>query len=397
VAIFASACYVTLGTLFRRRLPGDGRSVFGAVCLAVVFATLAVPLHLELEGITLAWAVEGPVLLWLGYRFSYGPVRVFGFGVLVLTLIRLFAVDWPVHDESFVPFLNARFGSAAFVPAASAAFAFVARTFRDRSTPLDRGLGVTAGIISGLLALGIVHFETAQALDQAGAETLALAAGPVLWAVSGVLFVLAGMRRRVLAVRVVGLVVLAGALMQILPVYGSEWSLRAGLFVINARFGGALTAVLAIFAAAAIYRRTSPEAVAEARGIVSPLVGVGLAVLLATISTEIWVHFTSSIADPEEARWTAQMGLSIAWALYSMILLALGFARRIRPLRLAALGLFGVTALKAVLVDLAVLQQAYRIIAFLVLGLLLIGASWAYHRAEKRLSAPSGDPEEGGR
>jgi uncharacterized membrane protein len=33
------------------------------------------------------------------------------------------------------------------------------------------------------------------------------------------------------------------------------------------------------------------------------------------------------------------------------------------------------------LIDIAVLQQLYRIIAFLVLGLLLLVVTWGYHRA----------------
>jgi len=33
------------------------------------------------------------------------------------------------------------------------------------------------------------------------------------------------------------------------------------------------------------------------------------------------------------------------------------------------------------LIDIAVLQQLYRIIAFFVLGLLLLVVAWGYHRA----------------
>jgi len=34
--------------------------------LAAVFLTLAIPVQLGLHGITLAWAAEGLLLLWLG-------------------------------------------------------------------------------------------------------------------------------------------------------------------------------------------------------------------------------------------------------------------------------------------------------------------------------------------
>jgi uncharacterized membrane protein len=61
----------------------------------------------------------------------------------------------------------------------------------------------------------------------------------------------------------------------------------------------------------------------------------------------------------------------------------------VRSLRLAALGLFGLTALKLVLVDMAEVQEVYRIVSFLVLGVLMIGASYLYHRVEKRLGLSS--------
>ena len=36
------------------------------------------------------------------------------------------------------------------------------------------------------------------------------------------------------------------------------------------------------------------------------------------------------------------------------------------------------------------LEQMYRIISFMVLGILMVGASYLYHLAEKRLQTPAG-------
>jgi uncharacterized membrane protein len=55
--------------------------------------------------------------------------------------------------------------------------------------------------------------------------------------------------------------------------------------------------------------------------------------------------------------------------------------RRSAALRWAALALFGLTVIKAMLVDIAELQQLYRIIVFFVLGLLLLSVAWGYHKA----------------
>jgi uncharacterized membrane protein len=49
--------------------------------------------------------------------------------------------------------------------------------------------------------------------------------------------------------------------------------------------------------------------------------------------------------------------------------------------RWASLALFAFTIVKAVLVDIAQLQQFYRIVVFFVLGVLLLLVAWGYHKA----------------
>lgn len=47
-----------------------------------------------------------------------------------------------------------------------------------------------------------------------------------------------------------------------------------------------------------------------------------------------------------------------------------------------------VTAAKVVLADIAQVQQGYRVTLPRVLGLLLLGASWLYHRLGERVRGP---------
>ena len=105
------------------------------------------------------------------------------------------------------------------------------------------------------------------------------------------------------------------------------------------------------------------------------------------ISVETHTYFTAlAIAEREPGdaahqRWLGQMALSVVWAVYAGALAALGFIRRAGPIRWAALVLFAVTVVKAMIVDIAELQQLYRIIVFFVLGVLLLIVAWAYHKA----------------
>jgi uncharacterized membrane protein len=75
------------------------------------------------------------------------------------------------------------------------------------------------------------------------------------------------------------------------------------------------------------------------------------------------------------------MALSVLWAAYAAALAAVGFMRRIAAIRWASLALFALTVIKAMLVDVAQLQQLYRIIVLFVLGILLLLVAWGYHKA----------------
>lgn len=72
--------------------------------------------------------------------------------------------------------------------------------------------------------------------------------------------------------------------------------------------------------------------------------------------------------------------ISILWALFSVGLMGIGFARRVALVRKTALGLFAVTLGKVFLVDMANVGTPYRIASFMVLGSMLVGASWLYYR-----------------
>jgi uncharacterized membrane protein len=75
-----------------------------------------------------------------------------------------------------------------------------------------------------------------------------------------------------------------------------------------------------------------------------------------------------------------QLQLSALWSLAGVGTLMLGLSRQSRPLRLAGLGLLGLTAAKVFLYDLAALTSVYRVGSFLGLGLLLLLAALAYQR-----------------
>lgn len=112
------------------------------------------------------------------------------------------------------------------------------------------------------------------------------------------------------------------------------------------------------------------------------LAGYALVSLLAWVTLEVRRHFQPlamalDLAPPGGAELYAY---SFAWLAFGACLLALGVKHGSRVLRLAALGVIGLTVLKAFLVDMGGLGGLWRVLSFLGLGLALIGLGWVYRR-----------------
>jgi uncharacterized membrane protein len=75
-----------------------------------------------------------------------------------------------------------------------------------------------------------------------------------------------------------------------------------------------------------------------------------------------------------------QLSLSVLWGLYASLLIGVGIYKQIPAARIFGIVLLGATVLKVFFVDLSSLQTFYRIISFIVLGLLLLTVSYGYNR-----------------
>jgi hypothetical protein len=71
-------------------------------------------------------------------------------------------------------------------------------------------------------------------------------------------------------------------------------------------------------------------------------------------------------------------GISILWSIFALGLILSGIWKEVRALRYLGLGLFGVVVWKVFFSDLAQLDQLYRIIAFILLGVLVLSGSFIY-------------------
>ena len=103
------------------------------------------------------------------------------------------------------------------------------------------------------------------------------------------------------------------------------------------------------------------------------------------LSFEVWHTFSHALrtAAPSarEGLMDAQnLSLTAVWAVYAVAGLVIGIARRWRYVRLGALVFLAVPIVKVFAYDVFKLEMAYRIAAFVGLGLLLLASAYLYQR-----------------
>ncbi len=397
MALGFGALYTLLGAWTRKRLPDESRALFGFVALAVAFVTIAVPLHLEIPGTAVLWAIEGPILLYLGYRFRYAPLRHGAAGIAALATIYAIGEHTPLHHALFVPIANIPFATAVATVAALMVFVRVHRAFQADGAVWDAHLRTGAMVTAALTAAYFASAEASEYLtflapervwELAGAWSLRLpqCASAMALAASALVTVAQAHRAKSHALFASGALVAGVAALVSISAYERAGSGFA--WFANGRFAAAL-AVAAAGAFAASRR------VEGARGTIDPRpIGIGLVTTfaLAILTLENYSFFSMRRAD-QQAEWGAQMAVTITWGVFAVGALVGGFRLRNRVLRLAALGLLGVAGLKLVLFDMSSVEQVYRILTFVAMGLLMIGASYLYHLVEKRVAPDASNSE----
>ena len=141
------------------------------------------------------------------------------------------------------------------------------------------------------------------------------------------------------------------------------------------RWATSISVLGAMFAVATMLRRSASDeripGIADARNLMYALFGV-LAFVVLNVEVAAW-FYDYALA----ARFAA---ISVLWAICAISLMILGFWFHLVVPRRCSLVLFAATLLKVFLWDMAKVSTPYRIVSFLVLGLMLIGASYLYHR-----------------
>lgn len=152
----------------------------------------------------------------------------------------------------------------------------------------------------------------------------------------------------------------------------------------NKRFPGCIAAVSAFYmlmSFTARYRAILQDYERHVFEIIFVITQV-LSLVLLSVEVHDFFRFRSPdhVLGWGDAHYAYQLSLSVLWALYASLLTGVGIIKRLRGARIAGIVLLGATVLKVFLLDLSSLRTFYRIISFIVLGLLLLAVSYSYNR-----------------
>lgn len=378
ITLGLTAIYTALAILFRKRNPKDTKTVFAACAFAVTFLTLTLPLQLSANALTIAWAAEAPLVLYIGFRFHYLPLRIFSILVALVATVQVFHAHWPLHKGLFSPFCNDNFLTSFTVAATLLLCGIIGQRLSARESNtegIDKGISQVFWAGGGLFALLLIQQECFLWLRPEYSKQLALVASALIWLGGSLAYLFGARTAKTARFCLPGALALVIGLVYVLSTMSRLRSAERLLFL-NQEFLAAGVGVLTLLLYAHVLRGMKQH-------VWSALCAGSSALLLFSLLTNEVSSFADEVlSQPENA---IQLWVTIAWGGYAALLLITGFWRRQRWIRYSALALLAIAALKLLVLDMCHSNDLLRIIAFVVVGILLLGASFFYHKLEKRI------------
>ncbi|RAV30876.1 DUF2339 domain-containing protein [Sinomicrobium soli] len=413
--------FIVSVVVYRQKL--TDRNLFYMVSgLVLVFITLAIPVQLEGNWVTLLWAGEAALLFWIGRtrkvpvyeKLSY-PLMLLAFFSIIHDWMTFYGGYYPEDAEpEITPLLNISFlSSLLFV----AAFAFIAIVNRRFVTASGKGmLKIVSFLVPAILLctlyyafrLEIAHYWKQLYADSVVAISADDQASPMrywdhdlnrfktIWIINYSLFffsVLAFVNYRKFRNRLLGFINLGFIILTLLVFLTqglytlselresyldqtlSEYY-RRGAFNLGIRYVSLAFAALAIAVAYKCIRGDLRQ-----RGL---RVAFDLLVHIAVLwmaSSEL-IHWMDMAGTSQSYKF----GLSILWGVYSFFLIAFGIWKKKKYLRVGGIVLFGVALLKLFVYDISELDTIAKTVAFVSLGVLLLIISFLYNKYKHIIS-----------
>lgn len=323
-----------------------------------------------------AWAVQGLVLGILSDRLRSTWLDYLAHGFFFVAGLTLLS-EYPDSVSGTWPWLNPRMALYAIVIASFIGNLWYNERKRQSNHGAKRPLMASIHIIATfLMVLAAVTSEVSGFYTPVDLWTSTAAV--ILGALAG----MAGIWIGSTSLRVSGyLTIIFGGLTAIVTSF--DINPETHLFLINPQTA-ALMICAAITYALLVYMRTALDHLSlDERRLAKPMVWLTANLFLLTlISLETWHLFKPGLDGYGNER---DVALSVVWAVYAIALVAFGIYQKSKLARTTALALFGIVIAKVVLIDTAELDNFYRFITFISLGIILLISGFLYNKFKTRI------------
>ncbi len=409
LALGLAAFYIGLAYRFLAARHQDRGLLMSFFALAAYFLAMIPPLALGREWVTLAWSLQGLAMLWLAGKLDSRFLRGIALAAYALALGRLVFYDLersyaqPLPADlvwsAYLPVLGrhllaiggpiASLGAAWFLLKAPPAAAPALEVGRANDIPADTGNRTGRNVVA-ILAIAFVfllaHLELYRTFHFFW-RPFAYPSLSIAWLGLGVFLLRLFLRNGSAALRSVLAVLAAGFAAKLVLFDASAWHPDLEHLLYRADWSPVLAGIRVFDVALCLgllgllfFRLRGDTAETRQVGVVAGIGALGL--LFCFLTFELHTALARFLPGMRAG------GLTLLWALYALGLLLGGLRFTVRGLRYAGLALFVVVVGKVFYVDLAGLESVYRILAFILLGIVLFLAALLYLRNRARFQAP---------
>ena len=399
------AINLILAFIFLRQRTADKNFVYLLIGLTLTFLSLAAPVQLKGNNITLFWAAETVLLFWLYQRSGIKLIKISSAIIAILTLISL-GMDWVeiygVEVGNLPVAINKGFLTSVFV---SLALGLLYRLFwREADTyyfapitnkNLKNIVGTTAVLIffiAGILEINYqfrTRFPEIRArFEETGLNFTYLQLYVLIFLCA--LFLLTERFGKLkdpfirMGIPVVGFFLY---LFNIANIYATEkLILSTGNY--KQYFTAQWASIALIFVLATIsisYFRKNQVQLKPYLNFFTWFISFALITVLSLEGRHImvWFNYTGEASIFEIENLYYKAGMTIIWGLSSFAMMYLGMKHKFKPLRIISLIIFGATLVKLFSYDIRNIPPGGKIAAFILLGVLLLTVSFMYQRLKK--------------
>jgi uncharacterized membrane protein len=393
-----------LTSFFIRRKQVDRNFIRLLVGLSITYISLAAPVQLKGNHITLFWAAESVVLFWLYQRSRIVLLKTGSLLLLFPLLVSLF-MDWSqVYGlgSAIIPlFINRGFVTTFVTAAAFFLYYKLMRAEKDEpyfpaglsNKAVRTGLLVAAILLSYSTGAWEINYQFMSRLP----GTSFYVVYRDLYTVLFIVLILYFFRRARGFTLLKFLLTMGGFILYCYDL--SSTNLISGEILSSgdhkthflAHWAGSVLLIW-LFYDLVVYFRKQKEVVKD-YGV--PFAWIVAGIIIFILSAEMYqiMLWTTYHNEEDQVYWQNlyyKAGLSILWGLCSFGMMWLGMKYSFKALRIISLSLFSVTLIKLFAYDIQNIPPGGKIAAFILLGLLLLIISFMYQRLKKILI---GDPE----